>query len=733
MAEKVAGLIERVTFHNPENGFAVLKVRTREGEDPTTVLCTLLMVTPGEHLEAIGRWVMDRDHGRQFHGDLVTTTRPETPAGIERFLGSGTIKGIGPGIAGRIVKLYGPRSLEILDQFPEVLLHIRGIGSDRLKKIRASWQEQKVIREIALFLQAFGIGPARAVKIFKQYGDKAIDTIKANPFQLADDIRGIGFRTADALAKQMGLDPQSPFRARAAVRYALQELTGEGHVGYPESGVVEKTSALADMSSDVLYAAIEYLVEQGELIREQIPGSRLLFLTPLHRAEVGVAESIRRLANTGAMPDDSPKHPLPSINAEAALLWVEKRLKLTLAEGQRDAIREICRHNLVVVTGGPGVGKTTLVRSVLEIFEAKKLRCVLAAPTGRAARRLSETSGRPASTIHRLLQFKGPGEFVHDARNPLEGDLFVLDESSMVDVVLGNQYLRAVPTGACLMLVGDIDQLPSVGPGTLLADLIRSEVVPVVRLTQIFRQAQESQIISAAYSVQRGEVPATATAVEGKSKASDRLGDFYIVECETPEAIRDMVLKLLKERIPQRFSLDPRHDMQVLTPMNRGLLGGRNLNAVLQQALNPPGRGPEVQRFGWTFRVGDRVIQTENNYDRDAFNGDMGAVRRIDEEEQELTINFQGRDVVYDFGDLDELSLAYALTIHKSQGSEYPAVIIPLHSQHFVMLQRNLLYTAITRGKQLVVLVGPKFAIEMAVRHADSHQRFTRLESRLRG
>ena len=716
--ETLSGLIERVTFHNPENGFSVLKVRTRDVGDPETVLATLTMVTAGEHLEARGRWVVDREHGRQFQAESVRTTHPETAEGIEKFLGSGLIKGLGPGLAGRIVRLYKDRSLEILDQFPEVLLHIKGISGAKLRTIRASWSEQKAVREIAVFLQSHGLGPARAVRIYRQYGLKAVETIRENPYTLADDIRGIGFKTADDLAKQLGLDPRSPYRAKAAVRYALQQLTSEGHCGFPEGGVVERTAALADLDADLVRTAIEELVTAGDLVRETVEGSPAVFLAALHRAECGVAESLSRLADG--------RHPAPKIDVEAALAWVEKKLSLELAEQQREAIRQACRHPVLVVTGGPGVGKTTLVRSLLEIFTAKKLKCVLAAPTGRAARRMTEATGRPAQTIHRLLAFDpASGEFSRGYRQPLQGDVFVVDEVSMVDVVLAHQFLRSVPTGAVVVLVGDVDQLPSVGPGTFLTDVIGSGLLPVVRLTQIFRQAQESRIVSAAYAVHQGRLP------ESSGKA-EPLSDFYTVVCETPQETADMLLRLVRERIPERFGFDPRTEIQVLTPMNRGPLGARALNVALQARLNPANRQGSVERFGTTFRVGDRVIQTENNYDRDVFNGDMGVIERTDDEEQELTVRFGERPVLYDFGDLDELSLAYALTIHKSQGSEYPCVVIPLHTQHFVMLQRNLLYTAITRGKRLVVIVGPKAALEVAVSREDLRRRFTRLRQRLR-
>ena len=480
---------------------------------------------------------------------------------------------------------------------------------------------------------------------------------------------------------------------------------------------MEQTTKLVEIDPQLVEAAVRTAVQDRSVVREDVDGAPCLYLASLHRAEVGLAKSVLRIA--GGSP-----HPLPGIDVEKAIAWVEPRLKIELAAAQKEAIRQACQHKLLIITGGPGVGKTTLVRSILEIFAAKKMKCVLAAPTGRAAKRLAETTERTAKTIHRLLEFDpGTGDFQRNQQRPLAGDLFVLDETSMVDVVLGHQFLRAVPQEACVILVGDVDQLPSVGPGSVLADLIASGVVPVVRLTEIFRQASQSQIITAAYAINHGQMP--------QLSAPEALTDFYFVEADEPEAIQDLLVRLVKERIPTRFGFDPKTDIQVLSPMNRSLLGARNLNQVLQTALNPGDNGPEVQRFGWTFRIGDRVIQTENNYNRDVFNGDLGVIVNINRIEQVLVVDFEGRSVEYDFGDLDELSLAYVLSIHKSQGSEFPCVVIPLHTQHYLMLQRNLLYTAVTRGKKLVVIVGTKKALRMAVRRMDTNRRHTSLKKRL--
>ena len=717
MSDILNGLIERVTYHNPENGFAVLQVKVKGHDDLVSVIGSTTSVTAGEHVEAVGRWVIDRTHGQQFKADELKTTHPASAEGIEKYLASGAIRCIGPKLAAVIVAVYKERTLEILEKTPDFLLSVKGIGDKRLAKISQSWQEQREVRKIMLFLTEHGITSGRAVRIYRTYGHESIAKIKENPYQLANDIRGIGFKTADELAMKLGIDRNSPYRARAAIRYTLQEMAGEGHCGYPEPGVVEQTVKLVEIEQKIIEDAVESVVRERSVIRESVEGESWLYLASLYHAEVGLAQSVHRIAS-------ATPHPLPHIDIEKALTWVEQRLTIELAAAQKEAIRQACQHKFLVITGGPGVGKTTLVRSILEIFSAKKLKCVLAAPTGRAAKRLAETTGRTAKTVHRLLEFDpATGEFKRNQQHPLTGDLFVLDEASMVDVVLGYQVLRAIPADACVILVGDVDQLPSVGPGAVLADLIASQVVPVVRLTEIFRQASESRIISAAYAINQGLMPVLAS--------SDQLSDFYFVESQEPESIQDMLLLLIKERIPARFGFNPKSDIQVLTPMNRSLLGARNLNQVLQTALNPGDGGPEVERFGWTFRIGDRVIQNQNNYDRDVFNGDLGIVEKINRIDQIMVVNFEGRSVEYDFGDLDELALAYVLSIHKSQGSEFPCIVIPLHTQHYLMLQRNLLYTAITRGKKLVVLIGTKKALGMAIRRVDTGQRYTALRLRL--
>jgi len=731
MKEHLSGTIERVTFYNPQNGFVVLRVQARGQRGLVTVVGHLPAVAAGEYVEATGAWEQERDHGLQFRAEELRSTPPHTAEGIARYLGSGLIKGIGPNFARKIVAVFGERTLAIIDDSPSFLREVKGIGPRRIERIRASWREQKAVRGIMVFLQSHGVGTGRAVRIYKTYGDQAIELVQANPYRLATDIWGVGFQTADELAQRLGIDRASPLRARAAVRYVLQQLSGEGHCGFPEGEVMERTALLTGIDREVIAAAVEYQRSEGELVREAWTGTKgeqvaattvpepWLYLKPLFLVELGAARGLRALT-LGA-------HPLPSLDIEAAPGWVEKKMNLVLAPSQREALRQAATSKVLVITGGPGVGKTTLVRGILEIFAAKGLRCALAAPTGRAAKRLAETTGREARTIHRLLEFEpAAGGFKRDRDNPLELDLLIVDEVSMVDTVLMNQLVRALPAPACLVLVGDVDQLPSVGPGTVLADIIAAGVVPVVRLTEIFRQAGQSRIVQAAHHVNHGELPETSP--------PDQLGDFYIVEADTPEAIIGRIITLVRERIPARFGLDPLRDVQVLTPMNRSELGARHLNSRLQEILNPnrkEGETAQVERYGWTFRVGDKVLQTVNNYQKEVFNGDIGRIAGLDLVDQELTVDYEGRPVVYDFGELDELALAYALTVHKSQGSEYPAVVVPLHAQHYLLLQRNLLYTAITRGKRLVVLVGSHKALALAVRRQDTSRRHTALRWRL--
>jgi exodeoxyribonuclease V alpha subunit len=715
MAEELTGIIERVTFHNPDTGFAVLRVQARGRRGLVTVVGQMPTAVVGEHFVATGEWIQDRTHGEQFKAAELRCTPPHSVEGIEKYLGSGLVKGIGPHFARKIVAVFGARTLQVIDESPAFLKEVKGIGPRRIQRIRASWQEQKAVRDIMVFLQSHGIGTGRAVRIYKTYGDKAVELVRDNPYRLATDVWGFGFKTADELAGRLGIDRASPLRARAALRFVLQEASQEGHVGAPEEAIVRQTAALTDIPEEIVRAAVEHERQAGDVVREPGGDEPWLYLKPLFMAELGVARSIRKLR-------DGP-HPLPALDLDAALAWVEKRMGLQLAATQRDAIRAATRDKMLIVTGGPGVGKSTIVRGIVEIFAARNQRIGLCAPTGRAAKRLSETTGREAKTIHRLLEFDPSfGGFKRDAAQPLDLDLLVVDEASMVDVVLMNQLLRAMPSHACVVLVGDVDQLPSVGPGLVLADLIASKTVPVVRLTEIFRQAGQSWIVRAAHAIKHGQMPESAPAGQG---------DFYFIEASTPESIIERIIAMVRQRIPARFGLDPLRDVQVLTPMNRSELGSQALNLRLQEVLNPAGAGPQVQRFSWTFRTGDKVMQTHNNYQKEVFNGDIGRIVAINDNEREITVEYDGRPVVYDYGELDELSLSFTCTIHKAQGSEYPAVVIPLHTQHYMMLQRNLLYTGVTRGKKLVAIVGSRKALEMAVQRQDTSQRYSALRRRL--
>ena len=716
--EQISGLIERVTFHNDESGFCVLRVKVSGQRDDVTVVGSLPSVTAGEWLAAEGWWVRDKEHGLQFKATTLKTVPPTTAEGIERYLGSGLVKGIGPILAKKLVGHFGADVLAVIESRPSELQSVDGIGPKRRERIAHAWQEAKQIREIMLFLHSHGVSTSRAVRIFKAYGEQAIEKVRSNPYTLAKDIYGIGFATADQIAQKVGIPKDSISRAKAGIDHTLLEATSDGHCALPLAKLKLAAVKLLEVPEATVEKALSQMLTSGGLLLEEIDGESLIFMPHLRRAEQGIAAKIKGLAGMTTV--------YPAIDFEKAVGWCEKRTGKTFAPSQYEALRTVFAKRVVVITGGPGVGKTTLVNSILLILRTKNVKCLLCAPTGRAAKRLAETTGLEAKTIHRLLEIDpATGRFSRNEAHPLSCGLLVVDETSMVDVPLMHSLLRAVPSQAGLILVGDVDQLPSVGPGTVLHDLIESGVVPTARLTEVFRQAADSQIITNAHRIRRGQMP--------DMRKAERDSDFHFVERDEPDRIAATLVKLVKERIPQRFGFDPIRDVQVLCPMNRGSLGVRELNTALQQVLNPARAGEAVaERFGWRFQMRDKVIQTENDYDKDVFNGDIGTIEHIDPVEHEVTVRFDERSVTYDFGELDEVSLAYAVTIHKSQGSEFPAVVIPLATQHYMLLQRNLIYTGITRGKKLVVLVGQKKALAIGVRNDRPQRRYSGLLTSLR-
>ena len=709
------GILERIVFFNEENGFTVARLQVPKRQDLVAIVGVLPSPMPGETLRLKGEWVVDNKFGEQFRVQSCLSVLPATITGIQKYLGSGMIKGIGPVMAKRIVARFALETLDVIEDSPEKLLEVEGIGSVRVERISSAWQEQKKIREVMIFLQGEGVSSTYAVKIYKEYGNKAIAVVKENPYRLALDISGIGFKTADKIAQNMGIDPGSPMRAEAGIIHVLSELVDEGHVYYPYEKLKEKAGELLEVNESILDTALATLSDQRRVVIEQHPEHEAVYLTPLHVAETNVATRLKTLVN-------SPKQML-QIDIEKAIEWVHKIDRINLAEMQKEALRKAVTCKVMVITGGPGTGKTTLVNSIIKILEKKGQKIVLASPTGRAAKRLSEVTGCEAKTIHRLLEFSpSEGGFKRNEEYPLDADMVIIDEVSMVDILLMNHLLKAIPPTATLLLVGDIDQLPSVGPGNVLKDIISSGIVDTIRLTDIFRQAQESLIVVNAHRINSGEYLQLDT-LPGQQN------NFYFIKRQEPEQALNTIKELCKRRLPSAFQFDPLEDIQVMTPMHRGTVGVANLNAELQNLLNPNQKS--VSRGGRLFRVNDKVMQTKNNYEKETFNGDIGRIISIDLEDQILKVKFEDRIVDYSWSDLDELVLAYAISIHKSQGSEYPAVVIPILPQHYIMLQRNLLYTAITRAKKLVVLVGSKRAVAIAIKNNKVQFRYTNLSTRL--
>ncbi|WP_043244239.1 MULTISPECIES: ATP-dependent RecD-like DNA helicase [unclassified Streptomyces] len=729
------GVLERITYANEETGYTVARVDTGRGGDLLTVVGSLLGAQVGESLRMEGRWGSHPQYGKQFTCENYTTVLPATIQGIRRYLGSGLVKGIGPIFADRITRHFGLDTLDVIEQEPKRLIEVPGLGPKRTKKIADAWEEQKAIKEVMVFLQSVGVSTSIAVRIYKKYGDASISVVKNRPYRLASDVWGIGFLTADRIAQAVGIPHDSPERVKAGLQYALSQSTDQGHCFLPEERLIADAVKLLQVDTGLVIECLAELAlpdeDSGEagVVREQVPGEHgepvtAVYLVPFHRAELSLSAQVLRLLRTG----DDRMPAFRDVAWDKALAWLADRTGAKLAPEQEEAVRLALTEKVAVLTGGPGCGKSFTVRSIVELARAKKAKVVLAAPTGRAAKRLAELTGAEASTVHRLLELKPGGDAAYDKDRPLDADLVVVDEASMLDLLLANKLVKAVPPGAHLLFVGDVDQLPSVGAGEVLRDLLSDDSpVPAVRLTRIFRQAQESGVVTNAHRINSGTPPLT-----------QGLKDFFLfVEEDTEEAGR-LTVDVAARRIPAKFGLDPRRDVQVLAPMHRGPAGAGNLNALLQQAITP-GRPelPEKRFGGRVFRVGDKVTQIRNNYEKGVngvFNGTVGVVTSLDADEQRLTVlTDEDEEVPYDFDELDELAHAYAVTIHRSQGSEYPCVVVPLTTGSWMMLQRNLLYTAVTRAKKLVVLVGSRKALGQAVRTVSAGRRCTALDFRLAG
>lgn len=704
--QKLRCVVERITYQNPENGYSVMRVKVKGYDELVTLVGNLLEVPTGSVLLCEGDWKVDKRYGSQFVAQTWEEVMPATLYGIEKYLGSGLVKGIGPKFAQLIVSRFGLDTIEIIETDIKRLYEVPGIGQKRVEKIAESWEKQKDIKNVMLFLQGYGVSTAYAAKIYRQYGKESIDTVKTNPYKLADDIWGIGFKTADTIASKMGYEKNDLRRLKSGVTYTLSHMAEEGNVYAEEEQLVKSAIELLDADEAPVRQAISEMLQSEDLIAD----AEAIYMPPFYYAEVGTANRLNKLMDCV---EGSLFNIIPDISV------ISKQTGVEYDEVQAEAIREAASSKVMVLTGGPGTGKTTTTQGIIAALKAMGLRILLAAPTGRAAKRMSEATGMEAKTIHRLLEYNPKDGYKRNDDNPLEGDALIVDECSMIDLLLMNNLMKAIPAGMRLVLVGDIDQLPSVGAGNVLRDIIDSKRIPVIRLTRIFRQAQESRIVMSAHAINKGVFPDTSN---GKNT------DFFFIQQEDPEQAVDTIVKLVKERLPNAYKR-PTSDIQVLTPMQRGVVGAANLNMALQTVLNPG--QVSLNRSGYSFRQGDRVMQLRNNYDKEVFNGDLGYIERVDMEDRTLFVCFDGRTVEYDVSELDELTLAYATTIHKSQGSEYPIVVMPVLMTHYVMLQRNLIYTGITRAKKICVLVGTKKALSFAIRNLSVLKRNTKLKERL--
>lgn len=704
--QKLRCVVERITYQNPENGYSVMRVKVKGYDELVTLVGNLLEVPAGSVLLCEGDWKVDKRYGSQFVAQTWEEVMPATLYGIEKYLGSGLVKGIGPKFAQLIVSRFGLDTIEIIETDIKRLYEVPGIGQKRVEKIAESWEKQKDIKNVMLFLQGYGVSTAYAAKIYRQYGKESIDTVKTNPYKLADDIWGIGFKTADTIASKMGYEKNDLRRLKSGVTYTLSHMAEEGNVYAEEEQLVKSAIELLDADEAPVRQAISEMLQSEDLIAD----AEAIYMPPFYYAEVGTANRLNKLLDCV---EGSLFNIIPDISV------ISKQTGVEYDEVQAEAIREAVSSKVMVLTGGPGTGKTTTTQGIIAALKAMGLRILLAAPTGRAAKRMSEATGMEAKTIHRLLEYNPKDGYKRNDDNPLEGDALIVDECSMIDLLLMNNLMKAIPAGMRLVFVGDIDQLPSVGAGNVLRDIIDSKRIPVIRLTRIFRQAQESRIVMSAHAINKGVFPDTSN---GKNT------DFFFIQQEDPEQAVDTIVKLVKERLPNAYKR-PTSDIQVLTPMQRGVVGAANLNMALQTVLNPG--QVSLNRSGYSFRQGDRVMQLRNNYDKEVFNGDLGYIERVDMEDRTLFVCFDGRTVEYDVSELDELTLAYATTIHKSQGSEYPIVVMPVLMTHYVMLQRNLIYTGITRAKKICVLVGTKKALSFAIRNLSVLKRNTKLKERL--